>query len=75
MKEGFTFTEAEFAENNDWIKKLLKREMYVTAFGADEARRVKIETDPMVEKAMDSMPKAKALLDQVKRVIVQRLAK
>lgn len=75
LKEGFTFTEAEFAENNDWIKKLLKREMYVTAFGADEARRVKIETDPMVEKAMDSMPKAKALLDQVKRVIVQRLAK
>jgi carboxyl-terminal processing protease len=75
LKEGFKFTEAEFAENNTWIKRLLRREMYVTAFGADEARRIEIETDPMVEKAMESLPKAKALLESAKRVIVQRLSK
>jgi len=29
----------------------------------------------MVEKAIDSLPKAKALLETAKRVIVQRLSK
>ena len=47
----------------------------ITAFSADEARRITVETDPIVEKAIDSMPKAKALLETAKRVIVQRLSK
>ena len=71
--EKITFTEAEFAENNDWIKRYLRKEMYVTAFSADEARRITVETDPMVLKAVDSLPKAKALLESANRVIVQRL--
>lgn len=75
LKEGFQFTEGEFAENNDWIKRYLRKEMYITAFSADEARRITVETDPMVEKAVDSMPRAKALLESAKRVIVQRLSK
>jgi hypothetical protein len=49
--------------------------MYITAFSADEARRITVETDPMVEKAVESFPKAKALLESAKRVIVQRLSK
>jgi carboxyl-terminal processing protease len=73
MNEKITFTEAEFAENNDWIKRYLRKEMYVTAFSADEARRITVETDPMVLKAVDSLPKAKALLESANRVIVQRL--
>lgn len=72
LKEGPKFTEAEFAEGHQWIKQTLKREMYVTAFGMDEARRVAVETDPMVEKAIDALPKAKALLDSARKIIVQR---
>jgi len=75
VKEGFQFTEPEFTENSDWMKRRLKREMYVTAFGADEAVRVEVEIDPEVEKAIDSLPKAKALLETAKKVIVQRLSK
>jgi carboxyl-terminal processing protease len=75
LKEGFQFSEADFAQNNDWVKRFLRKEMYITAFSADEARRISVETDPMVEKAVDSMPKAKALLETAKRVIVQRLSK
>ena len=47
--------------------------MYITAFSADEANRIKVETDPMVEKAVEALPKAKALLESAKRVIVQRM--
>ena len=75
LKENFQFTESEWSENNDWIRRFLRREMYITAFSADEARRITVETDPMVEKAIDSLPKARTLLDSAKRVIVQRLSK
>jgi carboxyl-terminal processing protease len=73
LKESFKFTEAEFAENNDWMKRYLRKEMYIAAFGADEARRVTVETDPMVEKGIEAMPKAKALLESSRRVVVQRM--
>ena len=42
---------------------------------ADESRRIAVENDPTVQKAMESMPKAKALLMSKNRVIVQRLSK
>jgi carboxyl-terminal processing protease len=73
LKNGYQFTEAEFAENADWTRRMLKKEIYLTAFNLDESRRVEIETDPEVEAAVQALPKARALLDNAKRVIVQRL--
>jgi carboxyl-terminal processing protease len=73
LKESYDFTEAEFAQNTDWIKRNLKREMYVTAFNLDESLKVAAETDPEVERAIDAMPKAKALLETVHRIVVERM--
>jgi carboxyl-terminal processing protease len=70
---GATFTEAEFNENREWIREEVKREMYITAFNLDESERVKIEQDPEVLRAIDSMPKAKALVDAAKKLLVQRM--
>jgi hypothetical protein len=50
----------------------LKREFYVTGFTFEESQRVAIEMDPAVQKALESMPKAKALLENAKKMIVQR---
>ncbi|MCX6622410.1 MAG: S41 family peptidase [Acidobacteria bacterium] len=72
---GVTFTEAEWAQDHEWIKQQLRGEMYVTAFGADESRRLRVEIDPEVQKAIESMPKAKALLDNAKKMLVQRTLK
>jgi len=68
-----TFTPADFAANRDWVKKELKREMYITAFSLDESKRVAIEQDPEVLMAIESMPKAKALVDNAKKLLVQRI--
>jgi hypothetical protein len=46
--------------------------MYITAFGAEDARRLEVETDPIVTKAIDSLPKAKALLETAKKLVVQQ---
>lgn len=71
LKNGAKFTEAEFAENNDWLKQQLKREALITAAGLDESLRYGIETDPEVLQAIDLMPKAKELLDSQKKQMVQ----
>jgi len=73
QKNNVPFTEADFAANHDWIKQDLKREMYITAFSYDESRKVAIEQDAEVQKAMESLPKAKALVDNAKKLMVQRM--
>jgi carboxyl-terminal processing protease len=72
LKSNLQFTEAEFAENHDWMKTQLKREAFITAFSLEESQKFAIESDPMVQKAVDSLPKAKALLESSKKQIVQR---
>ena len=73
LKEGVPFTEAEFAENHDWLKQQLRREMYITAFGVDESTKIGVETDPIVLKAVDSLDQAKALQENARKLIVQRM--
>lgn len=75
LKAGVTFTEAEFAENVDWMKLLLRREMFTTAFSVDEARKLAVETDPVVARAIESLPKAKALTENARKMIVQRVTR
>jgi carboxyl-terminal processing protease len=74
VKQNVEFSEADFTKDHDYIKRALQSNMYTTAFSVDESRRFDIETDPMVEKAVESLPKAQALLDNVRKVLVQRVA-
>jgi carboxyl-terminal processing protease len=73
LKENVPFTEAEFAENHEWLKQQLRREMYITAFGVEDSRKLGVETDPVVLKAVDSLDKAKALQENARKMIVQRM--
>ncbi len=75
LKNKVDFTEAEFTENRDWLRSTLKHEMYITAFSAEEADKAAVEDDPVIAKALDAMPQAKALLDNVKKMLVQRFNK
>jgi carboxyl-terminal processing protease len=74
LKQGAEFTEAEFAENQEWIKQQLRREMYITAFSVEESRRIAVEADPVVLKAVESLPKARTLQENARKQIVQRRA-
>ena len=70
---GTVFTDAEFAKHRDWIKRYLAKEMYTTAFNVDESDAMFARTDPEVEQAVDMMPKASALLESAKKIVVQRM--
>ena len=66
------FTEAELAQNNDWVRSNIKAELFVNEFGSQEGLKVHAETDPTVQKALDLLPKAKELADNAKKTIAQR---
>jgi carboxyl-terminal processing protease len=74
LKNKFDFTEADFTLNRAWVKQELKREMYITAFSYEDSQRVAIEQDPAVQKAVESMPNAKKLLDNAKKLLVERIS-
>jgi hypothetical protein len=71
LKNNFVFTEADWGAQQDWIRIQLKREALLTARGLDAANRYATETDPSVMKALDSLPKAKNLLDSARKQMVQ----
>jgi carboxyl-terminal processing protease len=70
--EKVEFKEVDFIENREFIKRFLKREVYVAAYDLDEGLRVFYELDPEVQQALKLMPQAEALLKKGKQVLAQR---
>jgi carboxyl-terminal processing protease len=70
---GTALTDAAFAKHHDWVRRYLAKEMYTTAFNVDDSDAMFARTDPEVEKAVETMPKASALLESAKKIIVQRM--
>jgi len=73
-QEGGEFTDADFSDNRGWIEEQLKRELYTRAFDKRSGDRLAVTVDPEVRQAIDSMSRAHALLEQVKRAMVRRAA-
>ncbi len=71
-QQGVTFTDAEFSANRAWVEESLKQELYSRAFDKKAADRLGWTEDPEVQQAVDSLPRAHALLDQVKRAMNRR---
>src|SRR5579872_3196936 len=71
-EEKIPFAEADMVENNDWVRSSIKSEIFVDAFGQEEGLKVKAESDPEVNKALDLLPEAKQLADNAKRIIAER---
>jgi carboxyl-terminal processing protease len=66
------FTDTEFSENRNWIRDRIRWEFYYRAFDKTTAERSKWSNDPEVLKAIESMPKAQALLTQAQKVLAMR---
>ncbi len=64
--------ETDFMLDRDWIKRQLTKEMYIYAFDVDASDRIFAKTDPEVKKAVESMPKAAALVANARRVMAKR---
>jgi len=71
-QQSVTFTDAEFNENRPWVEERLRYELYTRAFDKRSADRLLWSNDPEVRQAVQSLPRAHALLDQVKRAMAKR---
>src|SRR5580700_2675377 len=71
-KHNVHYTEPELAENQDWIKRKIKQEIFMSAFGQQEGFKVLLEADPQVEKAEEAIPQARALYQNARKIVAQR---
>jgi carboxyl-terminal processing protease len=71
-KHNVRYTEPEIAESQDWIKRKIKQEVFMSAFGQQEGFKVMLEADPQVQAAVDAVPQARALYQNAKKIVAQR---
>jgi carboxyl-terminal processing protease len=71
-KQGVKYTEADIAANLDWIKHMIRLEVVTSVFGLDDGYKVELEDDPEIDKAVESLPQARALYQNVRKIIAQR---
>jgi len=71
-KRGIEFTEKDFQDNKDAIKRQIKYEIFYNRFGVADAGRVALEGDPQVMKALDLIPEAKDLASKARRQLAEK---
>ncbi len=71
-KRGIQFSEKDFQDNKDYLKRLIRYEVVYNRFGVSEAARVLLEGDPQVLKAIDLIPEARDLASKARRQIADR---
>jgi carboxyl-terminal processing protease len=59
-------------DSSDFIRARIRLQLVDFIFGETEASRIDIEKDPLVQKALDSMPQASELLAKAKRYIASK---
>jgi carboxyl-terminal processing protease len=71
-KRGIGFTEKEFQDNRDYLKKLIRYEVVYNRVGVSDAARVLLESDPLVLKGIELIPEARDLATRARRQLAER---
>lgn len=66
------FEEADFAGNLDFIKRQIRYEYFLAHAGQEEAQKVLLDGDPQVNKALEALPQAKALFQNVRKTLASK---
>jgi carboxyl-terminal processing protease len=74
IKEKIPYNEADFTRDLEFIKRSLKREIYISGYDLDEGNKFYAETDPEVQAAVDALPKARQLTEEAQKMLAQRAA-
>jgi len=71
-KHNIRYTEPDFAESQEWLKRKIRQEVFMSNYGTQEGFKVLLEADPQVQKAIEAIPQARALYENARKVIAQR---
>ncbi len=72
--EKISYTEADLQDNMAWIKREIKKEAFVSVYGLPAGDPVELEEDAQVAKALEALPQARALYQNVRKIVAQRTA-
>ncbi len=73
-KEKIKYTDEDIAQNLSWIKREIRKEAFISVFGLTEGYKVDLEDDAQLQKAIESLPQARTLYENARRIIAQRMA-
>jgi carboxyl-terminal processing protease len=73
-QQNVSFTEEQFQKDLPWMKWEIKREVFTTVFGLNQGYKVALENDPQLQKAIESIPQAKALYASARKIVAERQA-
>jgi carboxyl-terminal processing protease len=68
------YTPTQIQQNLPWLKWEIKREVFTTIFGLSAGYKVQLDNDPQLDKAIDSLPQAKALYANARKILAQKQA-
>lgn len=71
-KHNIRYTEPDMSENLDWVKRKIKQEVFMSAYGMQEGYKVQLDSDPQVVKAIEAVPQARALYQNARKIVAQR---
>jgi carboxyl-terminal processing protease len=74
-KEKIQLSDQDLQDNVDYIKKRIRLQLVTVIYGENEAAQLSIETDYVVQKALDNLPQAKELLAKAKRYMASKNTK
>ena len=72
-KHNVRYTEPDIAENLEWTKRKIKQEVFMSTFSQQEGFKVLLEADPQVQKAVEVIPQARALYQNARKIVAQRM--
>src|SRR6202171_6331327 len=73
-KEKVPYTEDDIAQNLGWIKREIRKETFISMFGLTEGYKADLEEDVQLQKAIETLPQARALYENARKIIAQRNA-
>src|SRR5450631_89041 len=68
----FPFTDAEWNRDKKWMMEQIRDEFYLRAFDKKTSDRAQFMDDPEVQKAVENLPKAEAMLGEAQKVMSAR---
>jgi carboxyl-terminal processing protease len=72
-KHNIRYSVVEMDESADWIKRKIKQEVFMSTFNQQEGFKVLLESDPQVQKAVEVVPQARALYQNARKIVAQRM--
>ncbi|HVB32865.1 MAG TPA: S41 family peptidase [Patescibacteria group bacterium] len=73
-KQHIAYTNQDIQQNLDWLRWKIKREVFSSVFGIDAGYKIGLEHDEQLQKAIPLIPQARALYQNVRKILAERTA-